>query len=150
MDIGVKIAELRKSRNISQQELADHLFVSRDLVSKWELGKRRPDYETIERIALYFNVSPDLILSRDDEIFNELSSCLEDGCSVSDDMLTALISEFLNKNSRLDSTVFIERYYHLKRISEISDIFKIKENHVRSLLSRTRRRLRKYIKENSK
>ncbi|MBQ1847593.1 MAG: helix-turn-helix transcriptional regulator, partial [Clostridia bacterium] len=44
MDIGKSIAKLRLSRGITQEELANRLFVSRDLVSKWETGARRPDY----------------------------------------------------------------------------------------------------------
>ena len=51
MDIGGRIAELRKEIGLTQQELADRLYVSRQLVSKWESGDRRPDYKTVEKIA---------------------------------------------------------------------------------------------------
>ena len=51
MDIGDRIAELRRRKSLTQQELADRLYVSRQLVSKWESGDRRPDYKTVEKIA---------------------------------------------------------------------------------------------------
>ena len=57
-EIGNKIASLRAERNISQQALADRLFVSRVLVSKWESGERRPDYTMIKSIAGVFGVEP--------------------------------------------------------------------------------------------
>ena len=43
MDTGAKVAELRKAKGLTQQELAGKLFVSRELVCKWENGERRPD-----------------------------------------------------------------------------------------------------------
>ena len=51
LNIGKKISELRNKNGMSQQALADSLFVSRDLVSKWENGTRRPNYRMIEKIA---------------------------------------------------------------------------------------------------
>ena len=75
MNIGKRIAELRTTNDISQQALADLLFVSRDLVSKWENGMRRPDYQTIERIAEVFRISVDSLIEKKDLIFEELSDC---------------------------------------------------------------------------
>ena len=43
MDLGERIASARAEAGVTQQELAEMLFVSRELVSKWELGQRRPD-----------------------------------------------------------------------------------------------------------
>ena len=51
MDIGEKISGYRKQRGLTQKQLADMLFVSEDLVSKWECGSRRPDYGMIKAIA---------------------------------------------------------------------------------------------------
>ena len=51
MDIGEKISRYRKQRGMTQKQLADMLFVSEDLVSKWECGSRRPDYGMIKAIA---------------------------------------------------------------------------------------------------
>ena len=150
MDIGSKIAELRKAKGISQQSLADYLFVSRDLVSKWENGSRRPDYSTIEKIALFFHVSADLILEKKDAVIEELSDCVPSNIDLSEESLTFLIEDFLNRINRNESIAFINRYYYLKSISDIANLFNVKENHIRSLLSRARKKLKSYLKENIK
>ncbi|MBO7376412.1 MAG: helix-turn-helix transcriptional regulator, partial [Clostridia bacterium] len=56
MNIAKAISDLRLSRNISQEDLASELFVSRDLVSKWETGVRRPNWQMIEKIAAFFEI----------------------------------------------------------------------------------------------
>ena len=54
MRTGQIIAKLRSEAGMSQQQLADVLFVSRDLISKWETGRRLPDYHYIEIMADLF------------------------------------------------------------------------------------------------
>ena len=56
MQTGQKIASLRKKAGLSQEELAEKLFVSRELVSKWETGKRNPCKEMTVRLSELFNV----------------------------------------------------------------------------------------------
>ena len=51
------IVKLRTEKGWSQQELADRLLVSRSLVSMWELGSRKPDRFSVERMADLFGVS---------------------------------------------------------------------------------------------
>ena len=51
MSIGKKIKELRKSKNISQEKLADELGVSQAMIAQYESGKRNPKIETLNRIA---------------------------------------------------------------------------------------------------
>ena len=71
MSIASAIVELRTKAALSQKELADRLFVSRELVSKWETGSRIPDFGTIDAIADVFRVSPDAIADRNDLIFRD-------------------------------------------------------------------------------
>jgi transcriptional regulator with XRE-family HTH domain len=61
-DIGERIVELRKKRKLSQQEFADALHVSREVVAKWENGSRDLKTEHTIAIADYFDVSCDEIL----------------------------------------------------------------------------------------
>lgn len=68
MQTGQQISLLRKQAKITQQELAEKLFVSRELVSKWETGTLRPPYEIIIEIAKIFSVFPDEIINADEEI----------------------------------------------------------------------------------
>lgn len=57
--LGEKIRALRKSRNISQEVLAQYLGVSFQAVSKWENGDNLPDVTMIPAIAIFFDVSTD-------------------------------------------------------------------------------------------
>lgn len=59
MKLGEKIRALRKSRNISQEVLAQYLGVSFQAVSKWENGDTMPDVAMIPAIAIFFEVSTD-------------------------------------------------------------------------------------------
>ena len=79
MDIGRRIAEARAAANVTQQELADKLFVSRDLFAKWDQGKRRPDHRMIEQVAAALSVRPEAIVTRSEYVFRELRSCIPNG-----------------------------------------------------------------------
>lgn len=71
-----KFKELRKSRNLSQQELADYLHTSKSSVNMYERGEREPGIETLEAIADYFNVDMDYLLGKSDH--RSKSAWLED------------------------------------------------------------------------
>ena len=62
MNIGDRIQALRKSKGISQEELADKVGVSRQAVSKWESGQSMPDLDKIIALGEYFDVTTDYIL----------------------------------------------------------------------------------------
>ena len=62
MTIDQKIVQLRVSKNISQEQLAEILGVSRQSVSKWEIGQTLPQIDKVVRIAEFFNVSIDELL----------------------------------------------------------------------------------------
>lgn len=63
MNIADRILYLRKSKGISQEELADKVGVSRQAVSKWESEQSMPDVEKIIIMSDYFNVTTDYILN---------------------------------------------------------------------------------------
>lgn len=62
MNIAERIQHLRKTKGISQEQLADDIGVSRQAVSKWESIQSVPDIDRIILLADYFNVSTDYIL----------------------------------------------------------------------------------------
>lgn len=62
----LRLKELRKKRNATQQEVADMLNITRAAYSNIENGKRDPDTETIVRLAQFFNVSTDYLLGLTD------------------------------------------------------------------------------------
>ena len=56
MNLSEKLKKFRKDNNMTQQDLADKLFVSRSLVSKWEQGNGVPTVDVIEKLALLMDV----------------------------------------------------------------------------------------------
>ena len=63
MKINEKIYSLRKKHNLSQEELADRINVSRQTVSKWELGDSTPDFDKIVPLCEVFGISTDELLT---------------------------------------------------------------------------------------
>lgn len=72
MNLGKKILELRKERGITQNELAEKLFVSYQAVSQWENGNTNPDVSIIPNIAKVFNITIDELFSEDKEQQHEV------------------------------------------------------------------------------
>ena len=71
MNIGQKIKELRKTRSMTQEQLAEYLNVSPQAVSKWENETAYPDITLIPRIAAFFEVSTDYLFGINDNVDNE-------------------------------------------------------------------------------
>ena len=63
MEFNEKLQELRKNKGLTQEELAENLFVSRTAVSKWESGRGYPSLDSLKEIANYFSVTIDELLS---------------------------------------------------------------------------------------
>lgn len=62
MQIGNRIASLRKKAGLTQEQLADAIGTSRQAVSKWESGKAQPDLDYAIRMGTHFGVSMDYLL----------------------------------------------------------------------------------------
>lgn len=60
----MRLRFLRKKKHITQQRLAIDLDMNQNTVSRYESGKRQADYETLIKIADYFDVSLDYLLER--------------------------------------------------------------------------------------
>ncbi|MDD5923831.1 MAG: helix-turn-helix transcriptional regulator [Clostridia bacterium] len=69
MEFHEKLRELRNSRGLTQEDLADALYVSRTAISKWESGRGYPNIDSIKEISKYFSVSIDDLLSSDKLIY---------------------------------------------------------------------------------
>lgn len=63
MEFPAKLQELRKSRGLTQEELACDLCVSRTAISKWESGRGYPSIDSLRELSSYFHVSLDDLLS---------------------------------------------------------------------------------------
>lgn len=65
MEFNNKLYELRKQKGFSQEELANRLNVSRQTISKWEVGESTPDMENLVAISELFEISLDeLVLNK--------------------------------------------------------------------------------------
>ena len=63
MEFHEKLQELRKRKELTQEELAQALFVSRTAISKWESGRGYPNIDSLKAIASFFSVTIDELLS---------------------------------------------------------------------------------------
>ena len=63
MEFHEKLQELRKNRGLTQEELAEGLYVSRTAISKWESGRGYPNIDSLKEISNYFSVTLDELLS---------------------------------------------------------------------------------------
>ena len=65
MKIGQHIYQLRTTQNLTQEELASKVYVTRQTVSNWERGYSYPDLQTLMTISEYFNISVHELLKED-------------------------------------------------------------------------------------
>lgn len=65
MKLSNKIADLRKSNKMSQEELAEKLNISRQTISRWEMGTTMPDATNILQLSKQFSVTADYLLNDD-------------------------------------------------------------------------------------
>ena len=72
MKFNEKLIELRKKEGLSQEQLGNKVNVSRQTVSKWELGETTPELEKLMELSKVFNISIDKLVGKeDDETLNE-------------------------------------------------------------------------------
>ena len=65
MDLGKKILELRKKENLSQEQLAEKMNVTRQTISKWELNETTPDIKQAKELSRLFKISLDELTEND-------------------------------------------------------------------------------------
>ena len=80
MEFNEKLQELRKARSLTQEELAEVLFVSRTAISKWESGRGYPSLDSLKEISKYFSVSIDELICSEEIISaaeDEKKECID-------------------------------------------------------------------------
>ena len=85
MEIGNKILELRKKANLSQEQLAEKMNVTRQTISKWELNETSPDIKQAKELSKIFNVSLDELTD------NEVKNVLVEKISNTEKLATLLL-----------------------------------------------------------
>lgn len=90
-EFGENLRRIREERGMTQQMLADHLFITRQAVSRWEGGSRYPDLMTTKKMSQYLEVSIDELLADEDMAsYAEKNAILE--TSVSRGVQTTILS----------------------------------------------------------
>lgn len=123
----VRLRYLLESHGISQQILAEHLGITRQMVGKYGDGFSSPDWERLVKIADFFDVSTDFLLGRSDvESKSELVQLLYSATGLSGFALHRLIEE--KDEDRLDLTKFVSFLITQPEIHQMIDSIKIR-NH---------------------
>lgn len=155
-DTAELITALRTEKGLSQEELAKLLFVSRSLVSMWELGTRVPDYSNVVKLAKLFNVKEADIVGGEEYLycssselklfFEEIDRLTQQTGTVSNAAdIEAVIIESLEDLTQRDRNIFVSRYYSAKQIKAIASEFNMSEAVVKTKLARIRKKFKKTV-----
>ena len=147
MTIGESIRTNRNRCGLTQQQLADKLFVTHELISKWENGSRIPDYRSIRAMAGILGITEDELTESGSRTIDELRPCLPEG--MTSDALAEIINEFLETLTERDRNIFVMRYYFFEDTGTIAGRIGISGGSVRMQLTRIRSRLKSFIGRNN-
>ena len=98
MEFNEKLQELRKNKNLTQEQLAEMLFVSRTAISKWESGRGYPSIDSLKEISKQVNDIIDFFNFHKDDLKDNI-----DYCSIieeAEDITSDLYSKVTNVNDR--------------------------------------------------
>lgn len=108
-EFGENLKRVREEKGITQQTLADYLYVTRQAVSRWEGGSRYPDIMTAKKMAQYLGVTLDELLSDDDmKLYAERSSIMESQVSKRVQLILLTIACM---SAFLCSVLYISNYF---------------------------------------
>lgn len=87
MKLGEKIQQLRKSNGMSQEQLAEKILISRQAISKWELGESIPDADNLLQLSKLFGVSVDYLLNEDYNSDNDIPAVKENSVVIQNEYI---------------------------------------------------------------
>ncbi len=113
VNIGRTVARERRRVGITQEQLADHLGVSKAAVSKWELGQSVPDVGLLPHIAAYFSLTLDELFDWRDELTQEESAALyaEVYALGEKDLAAALLEQLVRRQDEGAPTMLLASAY---------------------------------------
>ena len=98
VEIGSKLKHLRKSRKLTQQEVADKVDIKRSTISNYEIGRRTPHLKDLQKMAKAFGVGLEYFeISQKDEAFDVLARAKEvfESNDISEEVKEDLYREFM-------------------------------------------------------
>ena len=111
MTLSEKLLYLRKKHGLSQEQLAMQLTVSRQAISKWELGESLPDTDNIVQLTRIFNVTEDFLLNNELDI--PIGSTTEDDKEILQSLLEKELKDDSDRlalkarNQKSESSIWI-------------------------------------------
>lgn len=120
--LNVRLISLRKNKKKTQQEIADYLGITRPAYTAYERGTRQPDYETLNKIANYYDVTSDYLLGRSDEI--SANNVTVAGQEISLNAEESLLFEELKKHPALFHDLASDPE---KKVKELIKLYKMKK-----------------------
>ena len=127
-----RLCELRKAHNLSQEELAEKLGVSRQAVSKWERSESSPDTDNLIQLAALYNISLDELLNGKEAI-----SLIEESSKVVEEDKIVEINDYIKVSINQDEAKVIyddqtAETFSLKEVLKWNEKIKVIENTVMS------------------
>ncbi|MBN2984001.1 MULTISPECIES: helix-turn-helix domain-containing protein [Cohnella] len=111
MTMGHRLRELRLNRSLSQEEVARHIGITRSAYSHYEINNRQPVYETLIKLAEFFDVSLDYIIG------GNPSSHPEDGTLSADSQEVLRLLKKMNQEQRKQSIGMLTDMVNKERVN---------------------------------
>lgn len=99
---GDRLKEIRTSRNITQTQLADHLGLSKSIISAYENNIRSPSLDILIKIQEYFNVSISYFFDEENEDYYRMTVDITDLTDEQFKIVALLLEEFRKQNKKED------------------------------------------------
>ena len=96
VSLGDKLKMLRKKNNLTQQQVAERLNVSKAVVSSYELSNRSPSFQTLVKITNIYNVTTDFLLGINKRKMIDITNLTSEQA----DIIEKLVQEFEKSNTR--------------------------------------------------
>lgn len=105
----IRLTQLREDLGLTRKDVAEKLNIDQTTYGKYELSKRQPDYDTLQKLATFFNTSVDYLLGRtndrnpvtsNDDWPDDIQVMMRDASKLSDEqkeIVKRLIKEFINE-----------------------------------------------------
>lgn len=139
--IGKRIAEKRKAQGLTQNELADKLFVTHQAVSKWEQGKSVPSIDVLYELTKLFHISIDTLLddadiedTNIDRLFESTPRDIAINTFLRSDKASTMIDQFFYRLSKQERMYVINHVIHHKEPLQVHDIWPYLNNNERTYL----------------
>ena len=90
VDLGKRLRDLRKAHGLTQKQVADRVWVSKAMISSYELSSRTPSYEVLIKLSKLFGVSTDYLLGIKNEKTLDVSSLSDRQISLLRDIISEM------------------------------------------------------------